>query len=245
VTVAVPQVPRESGEHGFVHRQWMSLPQHAVELPGVLDLPRRPRAVLVMTRGTCGTTTDARTRRFSELLCREGIGTLRVELVDEVEVVDPRVVYDVELLTERLYGAVSWLEHRSLTAGVPVVMLGAGTAAAAAMCCAARPDAQVAAVVCHGGRPDLADESLGALRVPVLLVARTSDRRTTAILRATRARLRTANDLILVQHSGDPLQEEHETALTARAIAGWLIPKARAARISRSCDRSVRHGTQD
>ncbi|HET9170735.1 MAG TPA: hypothetical protein VFN97_14960 [Actinospica sp.] len=225
----------------------MSLPQHGIELPGVLDLPRGPRALLVMARGICGTTTDARTRRFSESLCREGIGTLRIELVDEVEVVDQLVLYDIDLLAERLYGAVCWLGHRSPTAGVPVAVLGAGTAAAAALRCAARPDARVAAVVCHGGRPDLAEESLDYVRVPVLLLARTPDRRTTAILRATRARLRTTSDLILVQHSGDPLQEERETALTARAIAGWLIPKARAARIRRSCDVSMPRaaGTQD
>ncbi|QFG26889.1 dienelactone hydrolase family protein [Actinomadura sp. WMMB 499] len=111
-----------------------------------------------------------------------GIGTLRLDLLtgheDEFDGVTAALHSDIELLTLRLIGAVDRLTEGLVsaphTAGLPLGLFGAGTGAAAALAtAAARP--RVAAVVSHGGRPDLAGPSLPRVRVPVLLIVGGAD----------------------------------------------------------------------
>ena len=74
--------------------------------------------------------------------------------------------FDIELLTDRVVGALRW----AVSLELPIGLFGASTGAAAALVAAAREPDIVRAVVSRGGRPDLAGPALAELRAPTLLV---------------------------------------------------------------------------
>ena len=78
--------------------------------------------------------------------------------------------FDFPLLASRLTDAIEWLGHETTTMALDVGLFGASTGAAAALIAAAARPELVRAVVSRGGRPDLADEALGAVRCPTLLI---------------------------------------------------------------------------
>jgi putative phosphoribosyl transferase len=79
--------------------------------------------------------------------------------------------------------------------------------------------------VCRGGRPDLAEASLAAVRVPVLMIAGIRDRGVVPLLRETRSRLGAKSDLILLPRADRAFDEQHEIALAARVVGDWLLPR--------------------
>ena len=107
-------------------------------------------------------------------LRRAGLGTLLIDLLtSEEERVDLRtreLRFDIELLAERLSGALHWLAHDPRTRGAALGLFGASTGAGAALVAAARHPHAVAAVVSRGGRPDLAGPALARVHAPTLLI---------------------------------------------------------------------------
>jgi putative phosphoribosyl transferase len=209
-----------SGLHSAVALEHLGTP-----IPGLLDLPGRPRGMVVFAQGFGGACTDPLAAMLAKGLVAAGLGTLRIELIDEANAIDPCHIYDVDALTDRLDRAVRWLGHRPDTAGLPVGLVGAGTGSAAALLLAARPGARIDAVVCHGGRPDLVGPHFDAVRAPVLLLAGARDRGVITLLREVRKRLAGQSDLILVPSSPHNPGTRQELALTADVIAGWLLPR--------------------
>ena len=85
------------------------------------------------------------------------------------EAEDRRLVFDIDLLAERLLDATAWLRGQRETTGLPIGYFGASTGAAAALVAAAARPGAVRAVVSRGGRPDLAgpDALRGVQAVPM------------------------------------------------------------------------------
>ncbi|HLF41281.1 MAG TPA: phosphoribosyltransferase, partial [Acidimicrobiia bacterium] len=106
---------------------------------------------------------------------------------------------------------------------------GASTGAAAALCAAADPDADVAAVVSRGGRPDLAGPFLAAVRAPTLLIVGGWDDVVLDLNRAAQAQLRCENHLAVVP-GATHLFEEPGTLQAAAALArDWFVSHLAAA----------------
>lgn len=88
---------------------------------------------------------------------------------DVIDRVTREFRFDIDLLDDRLIGAIAWTARQHGTRGLPIGLFGASTGAAAALRAAAeRPDI-VRVVVSRGGRPDLAGAALGRVQGPRLL----------------------------------------------------------------------------
>ncbi|HEX6865063.1 MAG TPA: dienelactone hydrolase family protein, partial [Thermoanaerobaculia bacterium] len=98
------------------------------------------------------------------------IGTLLFDLLTSAEEHDRRLVFDIDLLSERLMGATDWVRSQPAAAGLPLGYFGASTGAAAALVAAAAYPETIKAVVSRGGRPDLAGEALARVTAPTLLI---------------------------------------------------------------------------
>jgi alpha-beta hydrolase superfamily lysophospholipase len=79
------------------------------------------------------------------------------------------------LLASRLKSAAIWARQQQELCHLPIGYFGASTGAAAALVAASTDDANIAAVVSRGGRPDLARESLSLVRAPTLLLVGSLD----------------------------------------------------------------------
>lgn len=140
-------------------------------LEGTLTIPASAQGLVLFAGG--GDAQSLRNRFVAEALHRTHFATLIFELMTAADerrfAVVGRAQTDSELLTRRLLHAVDWAAEHASTRPLPIGLFGAGAGAMAAMNAAAeRPDIQ--AIVCHGGRPDLAASALEQVRAPTLFI---------------------------------------------------------------------------
>jgi putative phosphoribosyl transferase len=158
-------------------------------------------------------------------------------------------VFDIGLLAGRLAAATSWLRGQPGLERVPVGYFGASTGAAAALRAAAgsaagpatdcAPDSaggpgsasdheEIAAVVCRGGRPDLAGASLGAVRTPTLFLVGGLDDRVLELNEAARAQLPGQSQLVVIPGAGHLFAEPGTLEQVASLARDWFVRYLRA-----------------
>ena len=155
------------------------VPAGSARLQGELTVPAGARGLVLFAHGSGSSRMSPRNRFVAGELAEGGLATLLFDLLTyEEDMADRhsgRYRFDIELLAERLVGAVDWVGAQPRLAGLGLGLFGASTGAAAALMAAAeRPDA-VRAVVSRGGRPDLAEGALSAVRAPTLLIVGEND----------------------------------------------------------------------
>jgi predicted phosphoribosyltransferase/predicted alpha/beta-hydrolase family hydrolase len=147
-------------------------------LEGMLTVPRPARGVVLFAHGSGSSRFSRRNRAVAEVLQDEGFATLLIDLLTPAEEQDDAATghlrFDVRMLARRVDLATAWLAREPATVELPVGYFGASTGAAAALIAAAER-ADVTAIVSRGGRPDLAGESLAAVRTPTLLIVGGAD----------------------------------------------------------------------
>jgi putative phosphoribosyl transferase len=203
-----------------------SIPAGQVRLEAILRLPPRPpRGVVVFSHGSGSGRLSPRNRFVADELRHAGLGTLLIDLLtpEEDDLYEAR--FDIDLLTERLGHAVTFLAHRKETRSLPVGLFGASTGAASALRLAAvRPEA-VRAVVSRGGRPDHAGaHALAAVEAPTLLIVGGEDTGVIDLNRDAEARLTACeHELVVVPGASHLFQEPGTLDEVARLAANWFV----------------------
>lgn len=146
----------------------------SVTITGNLEIPEGARGVVVFAHGSGSSRFSPRNTYVAGLLNKRGFGTLLIDLLTvEEESVDQytgQYRFDIDLLTQRLVDATTWLKKSSLTQKLSIGYFGASTGAAAALNAAAKLPNDIKAVVSRGGRPDLSKEHLAQVKASTLLI---------------------------------------------------------------------------
>ncbi|AOR37629.1 hydrolase [Streptomyces fodineus] len=198
------------------------VPTTDATLHGDLVVPTAARAVVLFAHGSGSSRHSPRNRMVAAELRTAGFGTLLMDLLSEREERHDALTgehrFDIPLLSRRLVAAIDWLDTQPDARGLPVVLFGASTGAAAALVAAAeRPD-RVLTVVSRGGRPDLAGDALEEVRAPVLLIVGGQDQQVLELNEGAARRLRAPHALSVVEGAthlfGEPgaLEQVAETA---------------------------------
>ena len=144
-------------------------------LNGDLTVPANAHGLVVFAHGSGSSRHSARNRGVADVLHHGGFATLLLDLLteneDSVDAVTAEFRFDISLLADRLVGAIDWAEAHPDVASLRIGLFGASTGAAAALAAAARRPGAVRAVVSRGGRPDLAEQSLGNVVAPTPPIA--------------------------------------------------------------------------
>ena len=141
-----------------------------ISLAGRLTIPAGATGAVLFAHGSGSSRHSPRNRCVAAVLQRAGLATLLLDLLTPAEELDHSSVFDVRLLAARLGDATSWAVAQPELASMKIGYFGASTGAAAALWAAAQPGCLVAAVVCRGGRPDLAGALLPGVTAPTLLI---------------------------------------------------------------------------
>jgi putative phosphoribosyl transferase len=164
---------------GVIQHSEVTVGAGGVNLDGNLARPKDAEAIVLFAHGSGSGRHSPRNRFVAEMLNNVGLATLLFDLLTaEEEAVDVRtreLRFDIRLLADRLTGAVDWVNSQEHARNLRVGLFGASTGAAAALIAAAQRPEVVGAVVSRGGRPDLADEALPAVRAPTLLIVGGND----------------------------------------------------------------------
>jgi len=193
-----------------------------VRLAGHLTVPERPIGAVVFAHGSGSSRHSPRNRYVARVLNDAGLATLLFDLLTPDEEHDRANVFDVELLALRLVEVTAWLRTRPETRDLPVGYFGASTGAAAALWAAAQPQAEIAAVVSRGGRPDLAGPRLPAVSAPTLLIVGGRDDLVLDLNRQARAQLRCESALAVVPGATHLFEEPGTLQAAADLAGGWF-----------------------
>jgi putative phosphoribosyl transferase len=198
-----------------------------LSLDGILNVPPHADGIVLFAHGSGSSRHSPRNQFVASLLAGQGLATLLFDLLmREEEVVDQvtrELRFNIPLLAGRLVGATRWVEGNPDTRGLPIGYFGASTGAAAALIAAAEMSDVVAAVVSRGGRPDLAGDSLGAVRAPTLLIVGENDQPVIGMNREALQRLGCRESKLVIVPGATHLFEEPGTLEEVARLAGeWL-----------------------
>jgi putative phosphoribosyl transferase len=144
------------------------------DLRGLLSIPLESKGIVLFAHGSGSGRLSPRNQFVAKKLQEKHLATLLMDLLTEQEeAIDERTRefrFDIDLLAERLVSVTEWVAAESTTKQLKIGYFGASTGAAAALKAAAMLGEQIKAVVSRGGRPDLAEEALGKVLAPSLLI---------------------------------------------------------------------------
>ncbi|WP_150240873.1 phosphoribosyltransferase family protein [Nocardiopsis quinghaiensis] len=191
-----------------------------VYLDGDLTVPADLHGAVVMAseeeRG------GHRRRSVAAVLQRAGYATLVLDLLTGQERSSGTGGVEAGVLGERLGAAVTWLRRAADAADEPLGVLASGEAAAAALVTAAEQPQDVAAVVVHGGRIDLAGDSLPGVRAPVLVLLEGGDSFVRELGEWARGRMGGPTDLRVTAGAERLLGDSGEWRRVASQALDWF-----------------------
>lgn len=188
-----------------------------VYLDGDLTIPGALRGAVVLASGQGRG--DPRWSAIASVLQRAGYATL---LLDPLTGGARPSAADTGVQGERLSAAVTWLRRATDAAAEPVGVVGAGSAAPAALVTAAERPGDVAAAVVHGGRIDLAEPSLPGVRAPVLVLLESGDSFVRELGEWVRGRMGAHTDLRVVPGVEQLLRGSQEWRRVAVETLEWF-----------------------
>ena len=194
-----------------------------VRLGGHLTVPEGAEGIVIFAHGSGSSRHSPRNRFVADVLNRAGLATLLFDLLTAAEEADRANVFDIGLLGRRLLQVTAWLRGRPEARGLPIGYFGASTGAGAALWAAAEPDAEVAAVVSRGGRPDLAGARLPEVRAPTLLIVGSHDEVVVELNRVAQARLTCESRLAVVPWATHLFEEPGTLEEAAGLARDWFL----------------------
>jgi putative phosphoribosyl transferase len=194
-----------------------------VHLAGHLTVPDHPIGVVVFVHGSSSSRHSPRNRYVADVLQEAELATLLFDLLTPAEEQHRANVFDIELLAGRLVQVSAWVREQPECRSLPLGWFGASTGAGAALWAAAEPDAEVAAVVSRGGRPDLAGPRLGAVRAPTLLVVGGRDDVVLGLNEQAASLLRCDHRLTVVPRATHLFEEPGTLEAAAHLARDWFV----------------------
>jgi putative phosphoribosyl transferase len=196
-----------------------------VTLDADLVVPDGARGVVLFAHGSGSSRHSPRNRQVASRLLEEGFATVLADLLtdreDQYDADTAALRFDIGLLAGRMTAIVDWV-GRAQTLGLPIGLFGASTGAAAALVAAAERPVEVRAVVSRGGRPDLAEEALGRVEAPTLLIVGGRDPLVIDLNRQAAGALTAPHRIDIVPGATHLFEEPGTLETVADRAAGWF-----------------------
>ena len=194
----------------------------SISLEGELSLPKYARGIVIFAHGSGSSRTSPRNIFVANVLQKEGIGTLLIDLLTEKEDEVYETRFDIDLLVSRLVAITDWLDKNPDTKNLSVGLFGASTGAASALKVAFKLGKKIKAVVSRGGRPDLANEVLGNVQSPTLLIVGGNDYGVIELNEGAFRKLRCEKKLEIIEGATHLFEEKGALEKVAELAADWF-----------------------
>lgn len=194
-----------------------------LQLGAYLGIPTEARGLVIFAHGSGSGRMSPRNNYVAKRLREAGLATLLLDLLNPVEELDRRNVFDIGLLASRLRLAVDWASGNRMTSALRPAFFGASTGAGAALKAAAG-DPRIFAIVSRGGRPDLAGAAaLEAVKAPTLLIVGSLDGVVIDLNRAAERIMRCSRTLAIVPGAGHLFEEPGTLDEVVRQATRWFL----------------------
>lgn len=194
-----------------------------VELKGILEIPPKAKSLVIFAHGSGSGRLSERNSFVATELRNQGIGTLLFDLLTEKEDKVYENRFNIEILTERLIAVTKWCIEGEKTKGLNIGYYGASTGAAAALSAAAYWGTKIKAIVCRGGRPDLAMDVLDLIESPTLLIVGGEDKQVIDFNRQAYQKIGAIKKMEIVAGATHLFEEPGAMEKVADLSSTWLV----------------------
>ena len=219
-----------AAHHNTLHQQDITINTSDGLINGILVIPIDAKAVIIFAHGTGSSRLSPRNKHVADILNQNGLATLQMDLLTEQEerldMVTGQLRFDIDFLARRLNDVMRWIVDNPSTHELKPAYFGASTGAAAALVAAAQRPQLIRAVVSRGGRPDMAEDILGQVKAPTLLIVGSLDRVVLDLNRKAFEKLQTAKELIVVPGASHLFEEPGTLDQVARHAKEWFMQYA-------------------
>lgn len=202
------------------------IPANGVFLPGDLTLVDGAEAIVLFVHGSGSSRHSPRNQFVARTLNKTGLSTLLFDLLTpEEESLDAQTAqhrFDIRLLSERLIATTNWLQQQKHLHQLGIGYFGSSTGGAAALVAAATLPQDVRAVVSRGGRPDLAEDALGRVKAPTLLIVGGEDHVVIELNERARAQMSCEVKLEIVPGATHLFEEPGALERVAQLAGDWF-----------------------
>ncbi|MDA7086362.1 dienelactone hydrolase family protein [Pseudomonas sp. SA3-5] len=202
------------------------------ELAADLLLPDDAIGLVVFAHGSGSSRFSPRNRQVADYFNELGLATLLFDLLTEqeerVDRLSAEYRFDIPRLSQRLAGVLDWLAGNTELGALPIGLFGASTGAAAALIAAAQRPQAVHAVVCRGGRSDLAGAALPKVAAPTLQIVGGQDPQVLRLNREVSQQLQCEQQLAVVPGATHLFEEPDALEQVALLAGDWFCRHLRA-----------------
>ncbi|MBM4128526.1 MAG: alpha/beta hydrolase [Nitrospira sp.] len=198
------------------------IPAEAAMLEGIVEIPQGAKALVIFAHGSGSSRHSKRNKYVAQVLREVGLGTLLFDLLTPEEDAIYENRFNMPLLAKRLIAATNWIKEQPQTGNLNIGYFGASTGAAAALLAAAEPDVEVGAIVSRGGRPDLAEQVLGHVHAPTLLIVGGDDTIVIHLNQQAYKLIKAEKELRIIPGASHLFEEPGTLEQVARLAAEWF-----------------------
>jgi putative phosphoribosyl transferase len=198
----------------------ISTPEMHVE--GGLRLPTNAKGLIIFAHGSGSSRFSPRNNYVASYLSDYGLATLLVDLLSPEEDRLHQNRFNIALLSERLLEVINWAADERRLSGLRFGLFGASTGAASALICACQIPQLIYAVVSRGGRPDLAEPVLPAVKAPTLLIVGGADETVIALNRQAYELLECEKKITIIPGATHLFEEPGMLEQVAQHTGEWF-----------------------
>lgn len=205
------------------------IPINGESVVGDLVIPGHCTGLVVFAHGRGSSRFSPRNQYVAHELQRAGFATLLFDLLTPDEAIRQDLVFNVDLLADRIRTVLRWVRQDSKLAALPIGLFGASTGAAGALIAATDQAVAVAAIVSRGGRPDLAMQQLGKVTAPTLLIVGGADQDVLHLNEMAAKFLTCKHEIRVISGATHLFEEPGALEDVAAAATAWFEAHLRAA----------------
>ena len=201
----------------------ISIPAAGVWLEGHLAYAPNVRALAVILEPDAGNAGGRYEAKFVYALQQSGFATLTMDLLtSHEEEHDTDAYYNIPQMTSRVIAIAEWISHQPSMTTLPLGLIGMHTACAAAVRAASKAPGYFGAIVCCGGRPDLAGAGpLAELTCPTRIIVGSLDP-DRDIIRQAYTHIRTTRDWQQIEGADAAFSQPDAAAHFVELAGDWL-----------------------
>ena len=194
-----------------------------IHIDADVSVPAGAKGVVLFVHGSGSSRHSPRNRFVAAHLHEQGLGTVLMDLLTRAEEradqFSGHLRFDISFLARRVLAVIDELRDQ---VSLPLGLFGASTGAAAALVVAAAQTQIISAVVSRGGRPDLAGNSLPAVKAPTLLIVGSEDLEVVELNRKAAAQMTAESRIEIVPGASHLFHEPGALETVAHLAADWF-----------------------
>lgn len=193
----------------------------SIVIEGELTIPQNALGLVLFAHGSGSSRFSPRNNYVAQVLQKNNLATLLVDLLTKEEDMDYDMRFDIDLLSERLIHTTHWIKQNKETNNMNIGYFGASTGAAAAVNAAVTES--ISAIVSRGGRVDLAEQNLSKINAPILLIVGKNDNFVLGVNEIAFEKIKCEKQLSIIPNATHLFEEPGTLEEVARLASLWFV----------------------